>query len=160
MGYVNDNLVNGEHVKYSARSHWIEYVNFVAAAAVPAGIMLPFHGGGALVLFIFLLIPLLPIPFIRSKTTEMAVTNKRVIMKQGLIRRATLELKFGRIEQVSVDQGIFGRLLGYGDIKLCGTGGSLEIFRNVSDPLTFRNQVNVQMDRESMRPAAPEIRPN
>lgn len=137
MGYVSDNLSGNEHVKYEAKSHWIDYVPYLA-----------------LTLFSFgFLVPLLLIPFIRSRVTEMAVTNKRVILKQGLIKRKTLELRFSKIEQVSVDQGIIGRLLGYGSIKICGTGGSLEIFEQVADPMELRNQINRQTD-VSIRPPA------
>lgn len=144
MGYVRDNLIGNEHVKYEAKTHWIDYVPYVVFTLLTLGFFTPF----------------LLIPYIRSRATEMAVTNKRVVLKQGLIRRKTLELRFAKIEQVSVDQGILGRLLGYGSIKVCGTGGSLETFEGLADPMEFRAQVYRLMDQSIHPPAIQAAAPN
>jgi uncharacterized membrane protein YdbT with pleckstrin-like domain len=137
MGYVKDNLIENEHIKYEAKTHWIAYASYGVLALLTLGVFLP----------------LLLIPYIRSRVTEMAVTNKRVVLKQGLIRRKTLELRFSKIEQVSVDQGIFGRILGYGNIKVCGTGGSLETFEGIADPMELRSQIYRLMDQSVHPPA-------
>lgn len=55
-------------------------------------------------------------------TTEFGVTNKRFVIKKGLIARRTEEIRLEAVEQVNVNQGIIGRILGYGSITLTGRG--------------------------------------
>jgi uncharacterized membrane protein YdbT with pleckstrin-like domain len=79
--------------------------------------------------------------FIKRWTTELAVTDRRVIYKERLIARRTLEMNRSRVESVDVYQSILGRLLGYGTITLRGTGGSGEPMPNIEHPLTFRSYI-------------------
>jgi uncharacterized membrane protein YdbT with pleckstrin-like domain len=65
---------------------------------------------------------------LESKIDEFAITNKRVIIKTGLISRKTFEMNHSKIESVNVDQGIVGRILGYGTVRIVGSGGSKEEF--------------------------------
>jgi uncharacterized membrane protein YdbT with pleckstrin-like domain len=78
---------------------------------------------------------------IRRVTTELAVTDRRVIYKSGLLARHTLEMNRSKVESVDVDQSILGRMFGFGTIVLRGTGGSLEPMRMISDPLVFRSHI-------------------
>jgi uncharacterized membrane protein YdbT with pleckstrin-like domain len=79
--------------------------------------------------------------FIRRASTELAVTDQRVIYKTGLLARHTLEMNRGKVESVAVDQTLLGRLFGYGTVIVRGTGSTLEPIRNISDPLTFRSYI-------------------
>lgn len=114
--YVQQNLSTGEQVVYEAKLHWIIFVSLKAL----------------LTLFIA--------PLIAFSTSEFAITNKRVIIKVGLISRRTLEMNLNKIESVNVNQGILGRMLGYGTIVIVGTGGTKEPFAGISDPLGFRKK--------------------
>jgi uncharacterized membrane protein YdbT with pleckstrin-like domain len=78
---------------------------------------------------------------IRRATTELAVTDRRVIYKAGLLARHTLEMNRSKVESVDVDQSILGRIFSFGTIIVRGTGGSLEPIRMISDPLTFRSHI-------------------
>src|SRR5690606_12806297 len=71
-------------------------------------------------------------------TNEYAITSKRVISKQGLISRRTIELNLNRVESASIDQGITGRLLGYGTIRVRGTGQAEAKFKHLANPMEFR----------------------
>ena len=112
--YVNANLVKGEIVVYAAKLHWIIFVSLKAI----------------LTLWIS--------PIIQAMTSEFAITNKRIIIKIGLIRRRTLEMNIAKVESVNVDQGIMGRILGYGTVTVIGTGGTRETFEDISQPVEFR----------------------
>jgi uncharacterized membrane protein YdbT with pleckstrin-like domain len=79
--------------------------------------------------------------FIRRATTELAVTDHRVIYKSGLLSRHTIEMNRDKVESVDVDQSLLGRIFGYGTVIVRGTGGSLEPIRNIGDPLTFRSYI-------------------
>ncbi len=72
------------------------------------------------------------------QATELAVTNKRIIVKLGVIRRATTELYLTRIEGVEVEQSILGRMLGYGTVYVRGIGTEIAPVSNISNPLGFR----------------------
>jgi uncharacterized membrane protein YdbT with pleckstrin-like domain len=78
---------------------------------------------------------------VRRATTELAVTDQRVIYKSGLLARHTLEMSRAKVESVTVDQTMLGRIFGYGTIIVRGTGSTLEPIRNISDPLTFRSHI-------------------
>lgn len=90
-------------------------------------------GGLVALAGLLLLVP----PLVAYRTTEFGVTNKRVIVKTGFIRRHTLEA-------ISVDQSLTGRLLGFGSLTLTGTGGVREVFHRVVNPLEFRRQIQGQ----------------
>jgi uncharacterized membrane protein YdbT with pleckstrin-like domain len=151
MGYVEDNLMAGEQIGYRARLHWIIYTGPALIGALGLAVLVvsivrrePVGvaglGGvlcGVAVIFAFA-------RWVRSRTSEFAVTNKRVIVKVGLVRRHTLELLLTKVESIGVDQGIAGRVLGYGSIVVIGTGGTREPFRNIAHPLEFRKQVQAR----------------
>jgi uncharacterized membrane protein YdbT with pleckstrin-like domain len=88
------------------------------------------------------------IVFMRRGATEMAVTNKRVIVKSGLANRRTIELLLPRIESIAVEEPALGRLLGYGTVIVRGTGGTPEVFPRIARPLEFREQVQRQIAGE------------
>jgi membrane protein YdbS with pleckstrin-like domain len=74
-------------------------------------------------------------------TSELLITNRRVIIKVGFISRRTIEIFISKIESVAVSQGIFGRLWNFGTVIIRGTGGSAEPFTMIAHPLEFRNYV-------------------
>ncbi len=141
MSYVEKNLLPNEQVTYRAQLHWIIF-------ALPVGVLLIaiallFLGAHWIVSAVIAgigLILAIP-PWIASLSSEFAVTNKRVLVKIGLVRRHSLELLLQKVEGIGVDQTLTGRLLGYGTITVSGTGGTREAFRLISDPLEFRRQV-------------------
>jgi uncharacterized membrane protein YdbT with pleckstrin-like domain len=99
-------------------------------------------GGEALATFCAIIGVAAVIPaLIRRATTELAVTDRRVIYKSGVFARHTLEMNRSKVESVDVDQSLLGRIFGFGTITVRGTGGSLEPIRMVSDPLTFRSHI-------------------
>lgn len=120
-GYVRGHLIAGEQVVYETTLHWVAFVSL--------------KGFFTLGLW----------PLIDRLTTEFAVTNKRVIVKTGWVQRETLELNLSRVESLSVDQSVMGRLFGYGTITIIGTGGTKEPFHGIAHPLEFRNAVQEQL---------------
>jgi len=80
---------------------------------------------------------------IRRASTEIVVTDKRVIYKRGILRRVTVEMNISKIETVDVIQSIPGRMLNYGTLIIRGTGAGIEPLRSVADPLRVRNAVLV-----------------
>lgn len=77
--------------------------------------------------------------------SEFAITDKRVMIKTGFIRRFSFETLLSKIEGIEVDQSVPGRMLNYGSILIWGMGGSKELFRQINDPLQFRLKVQEQI---------------
>jgi uncharacterized membrane protein YdbT with pleckstrin-like domain len=154
MRYVRRVLQPGETVVYETQLHWLIYLRAMMALIVCiilGGSALSAPGGETRYLSLALWIgaaifALLALSaglaaFVRRATTELAITDHRVIYKRGLLSRHTLEMNRSKVESVDVNQTILGRILGYGTIIVRGTGGSLEPMQRMTDPLTFRSQI-------------------
>ncbi|ABF41095.1 conserved hypothetical membrane protein [Candidatus Koribacter versatilis Ellin345] len=164
MAYIDKNLVPGEQVVYKTRLHWIVIfwsllfslglgiagiwllagtpgLAAASAATAPSAYRI---GGGALVVVALVLFL---IALIRRNSVEMAVTNRRVTVKVGLLSRRTQEMLLGRIESIGVDQTVAGRMLNYGTVTIRGTGGTADPFHNIYHPLEFRHYVQDQLER-------------
>jgi uncharacterized membrane protein YdbT with pleckstrin-like domain len=145
MGYVDNNLLPNEQITYRAKLHWIIYALPVMVFVIAIAVAL--SGGGWIALIaigVIGFVLFLP-PWIKSSSSEFAITNKRVLIKVGLIRRHSLELLLQKVEGIGVDQGILGRILGYGTITVSGVGGTKEPFQMISNPLEFRRQVQASL---------------
>jgi len=145
VSYIDENLLPDEHVVYRAALHWIIFAR--AILVLVGGLVLVFVPGAApagLVVLLVGAVMLVP-PFVAYRTTELGATNKRVIVKLGLVQRRTLELLLRQVEAISVDQSLLGRVFGFGSITLTGTGGVREVFHRVGDPLELRRRIHGQV---------------
>jgi len=79
--------------------------------------------------------------FLRLKFMEQGVTNKRVILKAGIISRRTEEMKLASIETVEINQGIWGRIFGFGTVKVTGRGISDVVYKRINDPMAVKRQI-------------------
>jgi len=123
--YVDSNLLSEEIVKYRASvSKWS-----LAPLIMIGVVLLPFLGLG---LLLFLA------AWIKYRTTEFAVTDRRIIAKTGLVSRKTIEMFLDKVESLNVDQGILGRVLDYGSVTIRGTGSTSEPINSISAPLALR----------------------
>jgi uncharacterized membrane protein YdbT with pleckstrin-like domain len=145
-------LQPGETIVYSTKLHWIIYWKaiFLSIICIILAVSAWYTADNqnlslalviAAIIFALLALSSAFVKFIKRWTTELAVTDRRVIYKERLIARRTLEMNRSRVESVDVYQPVLGRLLGYGTITLRGTGGSGEPMPNIDDPLTFRSYI-------------------
>jgi uncharacterized membrane protein YdbT with pleckstrin-like domain len=81
----------------------------------------------------------------KRNATEMAVTNRRVLIKTGMASRRTLDMVLGKVESVGVEETFLGRVLGYGSVVVRGTGGTPESFVMIAHPQQFRQSVQQQI---------------
>lgn len=116
--YVDKNLLNNEVVIHEGSYHWTHYISWLSLCTL--GIY----------------------PYIQGKTDEFVVTSKRIIIKKGIIAYDTLEMNLSRVESVQVEQTVLGRILGFGSVKIIGTGGTKETFEHIKDPVLFRKYFN------------------
>ena len=151
MKYVEQVLQPGETVIYATSLHWLVYLRAIVLLVIAlicllvAGsfnspvVLLALQIIAALFGFVALLSALGAL--IRRATTELAVTDRRVIFKTGVLQRHSMEINRSKVETVGVDQSILGRLLSYGTVIVRGTGGSFEPIAYIGDPLTFRSHI-------------------
>lgn len=125
--YIEGALTKGEEVVYTGKvSVWS-----LAPALLLGLIFLSFYGIGLL---------FWAAAAIKYFTTELAITNKRVIAKFGLISRSTIEINLQRIESIQVHQGILGRIFNFGSIVVSGAGNPQAPIPGISNPLQFRRE--------------------
>ena len=139
--FVNNSLISGEEVVEEAKVSWLSQLGELIVAAI--FIVLGF---GVPILFVVGALAIL-MAIINIMTTELAVTNKKVIGKSGLIRRNALDMQLTKCESVIIDQGILGRILNYGTVVVRGTGGTPNKFPYIDKPLEFRKRVLEEMDK-------------
>jgi hypothetical protein len=164
MSYVESNLVSGETVIYQTRLHWIVMLWHIVVGCLLLGLpgaLLLYYAlsqtgidirtlhvmeGGGIALLVCGVVAIL-MGMVRRNATEMAVTNRRVVIKTGLASRKTIEMLLNKVESIEVSETAFGRMLGYGTIVVIGTGGTPEPFHKVAHPLEFRSHVQQQIEK-------------
>jgi uncharacterized membrane protein YdbT with pleckstrin-like domain len=143
MGFVDQNLLPGETVAYRAKLHWVMFLPptvFILLGLLTLLGTFKFAPELAMILMGIGTFGLLR-RWIVFRTSEFAVTTRRVLIKVGFIQRHTVELLLSKVEGIGVDQDMAGRLWGYGTIIVTGTGGTHESFASIAEPLEFRRQV-------------------
>lgn len=154
MGYIEDNLVPGEEVVTRTHLHWIILIKPVLLTAIVMAIIggaVSWWQGNIMWLFLLVIVGALLAGLIGYwvvQSSEFALTDKRVLIKVGIIERKSVELILNKIEAIRVDQSIPGRMLNFGSLDITGTGGTREVFANIARPVEFRNRVQAQIAQE------------
>jgi uncharacterized membrane protein YdbT with pleckstrin-like domain len=128
MKFIRSTLPDNETIEMEISFHWTH--------TLVAWLYLLVLGW--LIIGVFLFISM----YLEKWTTERALTNRRLILKRGFIRRKTEEISFNRVEEVNLSQSILQRILGSGDIKVTGTGAGEIMLKNIDDPLDVQKRVN------------------
>jgi uncharacterized membrane protein YdbT with pleckstrin-like domain len=158
--YIGKSLVPGETVRYSARlSLWKFWAHFFFGGALTIGMLalliwtLSHKSADSppalawIELFVLLLaIGVFFWPIIARMSTELVITDRRLIVKYGLVSTHSVEIRFGKIETVRVSQGLIGRIFGYGDIIVTGTGSTFDPVRSIKNPMRFRAALGEAME--------------
>jgi uncharacterized membrane protein YdbT with pleckstrin-like domain len=168
MSYVKNSLVPGETLVYDTRHHWVVLIGplllSLLLAAVGLGcfaeLLAARNGRGYVadatvseqhilgvvgIVMVVIALGVFAWGMAKRNATEMAVTNRRVLIKTGLGSRRTLDLMLSRVESIGVEESFWGRMLGYGSVTVRGTGGTPESFVMISHPQEFRRSVQAQI---------------
>jgi uncharacterized membrane protein YdbT with pleckstrin-like domain len=168
MAYVEKILLPDERVIYAATLHWVIYTQgllmtglaglvgyfshpFLAIAfGEPLGTQFTKPVSAIAMIVVLMGAALLFGAYIRQASTELVVTNKRLIAKYGFISRTTFEILVNRITGANFDQTVVGRLLGFGTILVHGAGGEISPIDQVANPqLFYRALVSVLEKNQS-----------
>ncbi len=150
MGYVDKNLLSRESVVFRGRLHWNVYVVPVFISGLSLFVaywgVTQKYNNVALGFFVAAAASIL-FPYVRAKTSEFVVTDKRIIMKVGILGVRTLEMFLNKVENIGVNQTIWGRMLGFGEVTVTGSGGTKEVFGNIARPYEFRKAAQEQISQ-------------
>ena len=126
MSYIDESLVEGETLIHRARvswwsQFWLVFLGILTLVAVVGLVFLIWA-------------------WIRVRSTELAITSRRIIAKFGFVKRHTVEINLDKVESLKVEQGVWGRFLNFGTIFISGSGSSVAPIPNIADPLVFRRK--------------------
>ena len=138
MSYIDESLVEGETLIHRARISWWSQFPLLLL--------------GVVTLVIVVGLVFLAMAWIRVRSTELAITNRRVIAKSGFVKRHTVEINLDKVEALKVEQGVWGRLLNFGTIFISGAGTSVAPIRDIADPLVFRRKFMEATNRPIVMP--------
>ena len=147
MSYLQKSLSPGEVVVAVFRLHWLVWARFwivivLGIIAVIALLVadLPWSPWGALAAAVIaILIAGYELLWLRG--IEQAVTSRRVVRKTGIISRRTTELRLASIETVDLRQGIWGRILGFGSVRITGRGETAMALHWITDPIGVKRAI-------------------
>jgi uncharacterized membrane protein YdbT with pleckstrin-like domain len=137
MSYIDDSLIEGERILHRARVSWWSVFWYLFL--------------GILLLVVVIGLGFLVVAWVKVRSTEIAITNRRVIAKFGFIKRDTVEINLDKVEALKVEQGFAGRMLNYGTIVISGAGTSVAPIRDIADPLVFRRSFMEATNRPLVR---------
>jgi len=139
MSFIEKNLSNNEQIVYRGKIHWYIYLRcifFFILGLLTSGVSVALAG------FLFFIgIVSFFLALMLASSTEFAVTNKRVVLKTGVLKRKLIELQLNKSEGLKIEQGIVGRVFNFGTIKITSAGVT-ENYSYLSKPFEFKRQVN------------------
>ncbi|MBA2622067.1 MAG: PH domain-containing protein [Chthoniobacterales bacterium] len=162
--YARATLAPNETPYHRTSLHWIVFVRFALLAlaaffflAIPFAIAVQALTASQLGWFVLPLPAFMMVaPTLAYVSSELVLTDIRVLIKTGVIQRQTLEMFISKVESIGIDQGFWGRLFDYGTVTIRGTGGFSERFDAIARPLEFRNWVQrLQGGAAPLRAPAP-----
>jgi uncharacterized membrane protein YdbT with pleckstrin-like domain len=123
--YIEGSLTADEKVIHLGHISWWSLTPYILGGLV----LLPVLGVGLIVWIV---------GYVHYKTTELAITNKRIIVKTGFISRKTVEINLGKVVSIEVNQSLWGRVFNFGSLLISGAGISQAPIHAISDPMGFR----------------------
>jgi uncharacterized membrane protein YdbT with pleckstrin-like domain len=171
MEYIRQSLGEDEELIHIASFHWMYNVkavfNILFGAALSIGIIVfaikfqplmfgsipdglswmeqlrSLHPTLKIVSFFVFILSVLKFAqmMIVKATTEIGVTDCRLVYKRGLVARAVGEINIDRIEGVNVLQGILGRIFGYGRVMVRGMGVGEVVLPPIAQPIRFKKAI-------------------
>lgn len=151
MSYAEKNLSKGDTVILQAHTSWLAVVSkaieslilFIVAAYAKSEL----YDVGAIISVVCIVIALVIIivTVLKITHTELALSSKKLIGKIGIINTKSMDSPLNKINNVSVDQGLFGKIFGYSKITVSTSSGNY-VFDYILSGDAFKNTVMEQID--------------
>lgn len=143
--YVSQTVSLNETIIYEAKPHWISCLprGIISIILILIGLR---GGAGGFILSLIIAAAIMAGPYIRLVTTELGITNKRVIGRYGLIKTLSLDAPLNKINNVSVSSGLFGKILGYGNVVITTSSGGY-YYKGITNVEQFKISLMNQIDQ-------------
>lgn len=122
----------------------------VAVAEFSKALFLP----GAFITFLFLVAAppavfvgacsLIP-AFLHKKFNILAITNKKIFGKVGIVKKQELESPLNKIQNIKIERTFWGRVFGYGTINIT-TDSGIYSFKYIRKTNEFKNKIMAQIE--------------
>lgn len=149
--YIEKNLLPDEQIVYRTKKHYIIFLipmlwtiatviclinfnPFVVKLAIAPALAALVTWGNTLLIY---------------ATSDFAITNKRVMMREGFFFRHTNETRLATISNVTANQSLLAQLLSYGTIIISPFGGENDVFTEIANPFEFQKHAQIQLDKIS-----------
>ena len=155
--YTRATLQTDERVLHKTTIHWMVLTGpglgslFSLIVTVPIAMIASWKGHYWVWALLVIPAAIFLSAILAVKTSELVITDRRVLIKVGFIQRQTFEMFISKIESVAVVQGMIGRMLDYGTVEIRGTGGSAESFATITAPLQFRDAIQLVQSESERR---------
>ena len=155
--YTTATLQADERPLHKTTIHWMVLIVPILASIFsliiigPIGMIASWKNQSWVWLLLVIPIAIVASAALAVKTSELVITDRRVLIKVGFIRRQTFEMFISKIESVAVTQGMLGRFFNYGTVEIRGTGGSSESFATIAAPLQFRDAIQLVQSQSERR---------
>lgn len=155
--YTTATLQADERALHKTTLHWMVLVVPILAAVFsliiigPIAMIASWKGQSWVWLLLAIPVAIVALATLAVKTSELVITDRRVLIKVGFIQRQTFEMFISKIESVAVTQGMLGRFFNYGTVEIRGTGGSSESFATIIAPLQFRDAIQLVQSQSERR---------
>lgn len=147
MHFLKKNLLVHERIVFSTKLNWTLYVKSLIVILIGFLVLLDSLFG---LIFVFIGMLSAVVTYFKIKNFEFAVTNKRVLIKYGILRTRSFEIMLNKVEAIYVEQTIIGKIVNSGTMIIKGTGGSQNLLRNIDNPFQFRIALNQQIENLSL----------
>lgn len=151
LNYIKNNLSNDEKILLSSKITLWAYIPFVVIFIFFALIFLSANDRDVARKGFFIFSGLALYIYLRAKAVEMAITNKRIILKKGIIATSTEEIRMEKCEGIKLDKGLLGVFFNYGTLIFSGTGNSKIKWKGISNPKNIRKQIEDIFDTYQKR---------
>lgn len=85
-------------------------------------------------------------PLIAKFTTELALTNKKIIGRVGLISIKAMDSKIEKVDNIKIEMSLLGRIFNYGNIYINSYNGSF-VFKYIKNPNEFKKMINDEIEK-------------
>ncbi len=147
MSYIKKTLQKDERIELQVKLHWINYVYPVLLGILDLLVFIYYitpssYNKNDIFWLIIFIAGWGCYEFLKRWTLEMAVTNKRVVIRRGIIGINSDEIKNLKIEGIEVEQSVMGRILNYGNVCFGGVGVGRLVFNDVDDPWYIKRKAD------------------
>jgi len=148
MRYINKTLLPDEKIIFRTKKHLIVfYIPALWAIMIIAFLLTPNPLVNKIVFVpIFGAVVTGINQWLDYITADFAVTNKRIILREGFFFRHMNEVQLSKIANIATNQSLLGQLLGYGTVIINPFGGNSDIFSAIDNPLEFQKAAQLQLD--------------